>query len=228
MANILAAVHLAHKSGLPEDAVVNTFSFLTTAPDVETADIDLLHTSLTAFYNVIPSGHNAIAGMIGPQISRVNFACVTKFYDLAGHLDGTPHGSPVAVRDWTLGPMIPGAKGLPSECACALSFRADYADDPEFSSTTRPRARDRGRIYIGPITVSSTEEEALTSRVKVTQSARETLVTQGAALRDVAGFAWAVWSRRNAILEPVVAVWADDAIDIQRRRGERAVARTAG
>lgn len=226
MVAVLADVVLHHKSGLPRDSVVNTFTFATVNP-LDDAESGAIRDDLAAFYNTIPSGHNAIAGFIGSQISRT-VAVDVKCYDLTGHLDGSAHGSPDFIQTFMLGPRVAGATDLPSELCSALSFRAAYVDDPEFSPTGRPRARDRGRVYIGPLTASTFTQDDTTGRVSLTQSFRETMTIAGAALRDAPGRAWSVWSRRNAVIEPVVAVWCDDAFDVQRRRGEAPVVRTTG
>lgn len=226
MVAVLADVVLHHKSGLPRDSVVNSFAFATVNP-LDDLEAGAIRDDLASFYNTIPSGHNAIAGTIGSQISRT-IPVDVKLYDLTGHLDGTAHGSPRFVKTFTLGPRLAGATDLPSELCAALSFRADYATDAEFAAGARPRARDRGRIYIGPLTQTTLTQDSTTGRVNFVSVFRETLATQGAALRDAPGRAWSVWSRRNAVLEPVTVVWADDAVDIQRRRGEAPTTRTTG
>jgi hypothetical protein len=212
MANVLAQVTLPAKSAIPRDNVVNTFAFLT--PLAEAADIDYLGIA------------GAIAGFINESIARTADSVVIKFYDLAGHLDGSPHGSPRSIQTFTLGNMVPGAEALPREIAACLTFQCAYGSDAEFAGHTRPRARDRGRIYIGPLTSSTGQTDATTGRRRFTTSFQETLTLAAAALVAFPGSAWAVWSRKAGLLNPVVGGWCDDAYDVQRRRGERPVART--
>jgi hypothetical protein len=226
MANVLAQVTLPAKSAIPRDNVVNTFAFLT--PLAEAADIDYLGIAgaIELFYNTAPSGHNSIAGFINESIARTADSVVIKFYDLAGHLDGSPHGSPRSIQTFTLAAMVPGAEALPREIAACLTFQCAYGSDAEFAGHTRPRARDRGRIYIGPLTSSTGQTDATTGRRRFTTSFQETLTLAAAALVAFPGSAWAVWSRKAGLLNPVVGGWCDDAYDVQRRRGERPVART--
>lgn len=227
MGDVLAEVVLAHKSGLIADSVVNTFAFITTSTPPSNTEMDAIASDIVDFYNVVPSGHNAVAGFIGSQISRVANACHIKFYDLAGHLNGTPHGSPIRDVAFTLSAMVPGATPLPSELAAALSFRAAYNTAVEFAPGERPRASLRGRVFIGPLTQSTSQVDGTTGRVSLTTSFRETLTISGAALRDSTDSQWGVWSRKLAQLRDVELVWCDDAYDVQRRRGEKAIVRTA-
>lgn len=220
MANVLATVTFEHKSGLVEDRVVNSFAFITDGTPPSGGDYDDIKTALADFYNVAPAGHNSIAAIIAPCIDRAKLAQV-KMTVLDGHLDGTPHGSPDNIQQFTLEPANPGAVGLPSEVAICLSFHSSYGSDVEFTSTTRPRSRDRGRVYIGPLVTGVTSEEPTTLKCRVAQSTRETLIDRGSFLAATTPNQWCVWSRKAGLLKPVTEVSVDDAFDIQRRRGER-------
>lgn len=220
MASVKVEVVLAHLSGLAKDAVVNDFAFTTPSTPPTGAELTAISTALVSFYNTVPSGHNSIANIIGPTISRVALVHQIRFYDITGHEDGSRAGSPVRVDTWTLNAMTAGAAPLPTECAIALSFHSPFFSDPEFGIGTRPRSRDRGRIYIGPLVQGTLDHNPPVNRPFVAQSTRETLVTQGAALRDDTGTAWCVWSRKSAALKTISNVSVDDAFDTQRRRGE--------
>jgi hypothetical protein len=220
MTAILSQIVLEHRSGLPEDRVVNNLAWAVGSTGLPSStDLENLTVDISNFYNVVPSGHNALAGFIAPCISRTAFASKIKWYDLTGHLDGSAHGSPFATTEFTLSDAVSGAQGLPSEVAVCMSFRAGYGSDPEFAGSTRPRARDRGRIFLGPLT-KSVCEEVTNSRVRVSQSFRETVIDRAEALIASTTGAWSVWSRAAGTLDPVVAAWVDDAFDTQRRRGE--------
>jgi hypothetical protein len=108
------------------------------------------------------------------------------------------------------------------------SFHSFYAADPEFIPGARPRARDRGRIYWGPLTSDVLTQDGGTMRTRVKDTVRSDLMKKMQGLRDDPGFSWSVWSRKNSTIDPVQVVWVDDAIDIQRRRGEKAIVRTTG
>lgn len=227
MASLLAEVVLPHKSGIPSDNVVNTFAFTTPSVGIVDTEVDAVTDSLVTFYSTAPAGGDSIASMIGNQISRTALVNIN-VYDLTGHLDGSPHGSPILIQSFALPAHVGAGPDLPAEIAVCLSFRAEYATDVEFAPGARPRARDRGRIYLGPLGTGMLTQDGTTGRVFVNATQRISMRDKMRELRDAAGHAWSVWSRKNAILEPVSAVWVDDAFDIQRRRGEKAVARTLG
>lgn len=230
MASVLAQVVLPHVSGLPENNVVNTFAFNTPSVGIVDTELGLIGTDIIGFYNT-PGGGSAVGSYLGEQISR-SLSARIQFYDLTGHLDGTPHGSPVFETDFGL--IASGAgQELPSELAVCLSFNALYGTDPEFGplvggARSRPRARDRGRIYLGPLHFGLGVFDATQGEVRVSTTARTDIKNSAVTLRDSANSAWGVWSRANGVIEPVSAVWVDDAFDVQRRRGVKASARTAG
>lgn len=225
MAEILAQVVLPSASGLPENNVVNTFAFLTPSVGIVTSEVTAVATDLAAFYTTNPGGQ-AIGAYIGEHISR-SLSARIKFYDLTGHLDGTPHGSPFMETTFVLPASAVGSE-LPAEVAICISFQAAYGADAEFGPGTRPRSRDRGRVFIGPLTGAVLFFDATQGDVRVISTARVDFKNAAKALRDSTTSAWAVWSRKNAVLEPVVSVWVDDAIDIQRRRGVKPSTRTSG
>jgi hypothetical protein len=112
-----------------------------------------------------------------------------------------------------------------------LCYHADFGTDAEFGpgGATRPRARDRGRVYIGPLSASGCiSQEATTLRPFVSDNLRNTLIDAGRRLANFAGLpaTWVVWSRKAAAVHNVVALSVDDAFDTQRRRGERPNVRT--
>jgi hypothetical protein len=41
---------------------------------------------------------------------------------------------------------------MPPQCAAVLAFRRDYGTDIEHVPPARPRSRDRGRLFVGPLT----------------------------------------------------------------------------
>lgn len=221
-APVLAVVKLAMKSGIPSDVVQNTFAF---EYDLTGIGASALNTALVAFYNANHVGPGALNSYLSEALSTSSNANTISYYDLTGHLSGTPHGSPVAVTQWTLGATGTGTPGPNEVCMC-LTAQADYGTDVEFGPGTRPRARDRSRVYIGPLEITLvTAEDTTTHAITVGTSPQQSLAASGAALL-AANVGWSVWSRRDAALKPVVSGWVDNAFDIQRRRGIKASART--
>lgn len=212
-------------TGLSADNVVNTFTF-NQAGGILPSDMDDIFTALNAFYEQVDAlVLNPIASYIGPAVSRSQ-PVVVRFYDIDGHLNGSPAGSPVLIRpnDWSLGASA-SATGLPSEVAICLTAYADYLGDVEFGPGTRPRSRDRARIYVGPLNV--TAQTTAIGRTRPDPALLTNLAEAGARLaRAPMGPNWVVWSRRSATIKPVTKVSVDDAFDTQRRRGIDPTAKT--
>lgn len=224
--NYHTVVRIPAISGIPSDAVENTFSWIMPGALLLT-DITEIHSALAEFYNTTPvGGTNPVAGYIGETATRSASTMTT--YAIPS--TPGPLGPPVDISTFFLAAHVASTMDLPSEVACALSFHGDYAGLAEFGSGSRPRARVRGRIYLGPlvnVTTTSVQVDAVTGRVKPSLTMRNDITAAAARLRDRAASQWAVWSRKNNALYPVVNGWVDDAFDIQRRRGEKALSRTA-
>jgi hypothetical protein len=226
MAVILVTTVLKALSNIPDDQFMNNWVFTTPTGAYTQAEVDAVLTDIEAFYNVAePTTANKVTDFLSNEISRAAGGAEHMVYDITGFLDGTPHGSPTFRKVWTLGASnAPAAVNLPSEVAVVLSFNASYAGDAEFLGATRPRARDRGRVYIGPLNVNSDEADPET-RARPFIGLRNTLAGRAEVLMNASGHAWSVWSRVNAAVEPVVGGWVDNAFDIQRRRGPEPTSR---
>lgn len=226
MADYLAKVTLRAASGIAEDDVVNDFSFVTLDP-WEAADRSAATVAIARFYNAtdapqVPLGAQvrSVAARIGPSISRAAGACEVAFYRRVAPSWDT--GSPEGVDSFTLGAALGGEIELPREVGVKLSFRADYGDLPERGvGGTRPRARRRGGVFIGPI-VGDAVEAGVSGAVRVHSDFRNDLAKAGLRLwheiqpQDAEH---AVWSTVDEASFPVVKYKVDDAFDIQRRRG---------
>jgi hypothetical protein len=230
----LARVTIPNKNGLAVDAVVNTFAFDVDATDTaKQADV---FTAVAGFYD----GNNAVSGenvIESIAASHDVIHPLVELYDLTSHLDGSNLGSPVATAapTWArLGSRSTAAAG--GQLAACIVFHADY-DVPEVGASgsipstdeaqdqgapathtgvTRPRARERGRIYIGPLNQGDTTTDTngnplLTAGVAGTlQAASVALMAQPVS--------WSVWSRRDSQLRHVTHGWVDLGIKTQRGR----------
>lgn len=218
------SVTFEHFDGLPRDRVVNTFTFHNGGFDFDETALTDIETRIEAFYNVTPTGGtHPLAFYMSGALSRA-VRPVIRHYNLDGHLDGSPHGSPVRVTNWgsNLG-SVGGTQLLPGECAGVITFVADLTGIPEFGPGTRPRSRHRGRIYLGPLTnaaLSVSSNRAILDPTFVQDAGKAALELIGPADPLLQ-----VWSRKLAVTNDVVSIEVDDAFDTQRRRGERAVSR---
>lgn len=219
---VRAVMHAA--SGLPADDVINDFAFKLVGGGPVEADYLNLLSAVSSFYrDVTTSTGNAVGGYISSQIPRTVTHRVD-MYDLSG---GLPLGSPVFSSDW-LGPdTVIGTEGCPTEVAGCLSFHADLTDIPEEAGATRPRARRRGRLFVGPLSTAAynktTPPYSLTTNFGTTLREAAVRLADAAAADD---WLWSVWSRTDSVLRQIVGGFTDNAPDTQRRRGFKATSRT--
>lgn len=208
-------------SGLPEDRVINDFAFHQAAA-VNDADIAAMFALVDEFFRTPTATTFVVSEYISSWINR----SATHALQAYKIVDG-PLGSPIAEDPW-LGPVArrAGSNNLPAEVACVLSFHADLTGVAEEAGAIRPKARRRGRLFIGPLVdLTVTGGDA---NVVVQPGFRSTLQSAAVRLMDnsEADHPWSVWSRKDKVLRPVVGGWTDNAIDTQRRRGPAATARS--
>lgn len=157
------------------------------------------------------------------SISQATNACSLEIYDITAHLDGSAAGAPVSFENFTWSTGIESSSHpLPEAAAILFGYRAAYGTDPEYGPGTRPRARDRGRFYIGPLNVNATYPEPSTGRciwetgaVTAFQTAYSGLLTPGPGPSSTS---MVQWSRANAMVKQIATTWIDDAPRYQRRR----------
>lgn len=211
--------------GDPLDSTTNSFTFAVDSVD-STSIADAISTVNDFYTHVI--GANSIGSVLHESLSRAANACVIRCYDISAHLDGTAHGSPVGLGTFTLPSSAGSSPVLPEGVCCVGTFHSAYGSDVEFLSGTRPRARDRGRLYIGPldetwVSVNSTTKRVFcaATRMGIVAGHMDYMRTNPHGL-----CVWSVWSRKNAITHPVVGGWVDDRFDYQRRREDQGVVRS--
>lgn len=180
---------------------------------------------------LIPSGGtHSLLELWGPTISRASGSGITKAFDVTGHLNGTPHGPPIVTASFTPSAAF-GGVGLPEGVCIVVTLQSPYGSDDEFLSGTRPRARDRGRIYFGPISTNALSPEATTNRSVVASATMTNLlgfVKSIASITPATGqtYVLSVWSRRAALMKPLSQAWVDDRPDYQRRRADQGATRS--
>lgn len=222
MGQVLAVVTLNKKSMIPKDAVQNRFAFTTGTVPASVAELAEISSLIDNFYNAAQSTGVGVTHWMASSLNPANNSHSIDFYDLTGHLNGTSHGSPFRTEPFTLA-GLPANEGLPDECAICISYHSDFGVDRESVGNTRPKARDRGRMYIGPLA---------TGCVSIPDPNKEAVVTPNclSTMRDAMStlvvnpnlVTWCLWSRADAALKPVVGGFVDNAFDVQRRRGNAA------
>lgn len=213
------------------DAPTQTFNFHQTAGAGIASEYQEMAQILVAKLIATPSGATASAtSYLGQTVSRATNSATVTVYDITGHEDGSRHGSPIYGLAFTPSTAIVSTV-FPSECAVVVTLQATYGSDVEYGpGNTRPRARDRGRIYWGPFVGGQVlagpnnegyvQGQVLVNLTKFIKSIADFNTTTLATRTQLC-----VWSRKDASLKPLDLCWADDEWDTQRRRGNREGAR---
>lgn len=230
----LATVTIQSDTGVPTDAVVNTFAINqytpSTATSTENQNVAL---AFVNFYVSSPGGTtrtgSALTGSISSYLSPVlnNSAgmMTVRLYDIPA--PGNLMGSPAYTMTQTLiASALSSPTPIPSEVALAVTLEAGGRENAavELGNGTRPKSRYTGRIYIGPL-----NNHAVTTLNGVARPATlfadvciNAVNALDQAIRTVNVAAdLAVWSRVDGLVRAVRAVSVDDSFDIQRRRGEK-------
>lgn len=214
-----------HKvSQIPEDAVVTTWyfgSYTLAAADLFTK----AHGLVSAFWNTaVPAVGQNIAHFLSPTISRQPAALTYDGYN-AHAWESLVLGPPFATVTDALDPISAGTEPGVDEVACVLSYHSSLAGLGEGSEAgPRPRARHRGRLYIGPLDHARCVSSNTTNTVflpNFTQCISEAALR----LMQNAGGDWCQFSRTERSARQVTGGFVDNAPDIQRRRGIKATLR---
>lgn len=197
-----------------------TFESATATDFSGIADIS---TALIAFVNAAGTGgSHPMAHYLGTVADRGSNAGLVELYDVTGHLDGTAAGAPKSVTNFTISNADGSpASNLPASIACVIGFKSPYGTDVEFGTGTRPRSRDRNRIYLGPLGINTVSDDTTTGRTKFTAAFRTDVLASMFSLASshgTAGWALRVWSRAASAVKLVDQAWMDDQPDVQRRR----------
>lgn len=220
-----ATVTVPHDSGLPRDAIQNTWAFSNTGTvdrDLAAVEID---TRLTAFYNAL---NTFLSSQYTWADARVSIVDMT---------DAKPR---IPYYDEALGLTEAGTtiNDMPAEVAVCLSFQSARASGYNMR-------RRRGRVFVGPFAVGSADQAQVQSGLYglIATAAADHLLNYTPALVK-----WSVYSPYThhgiavgdrltkddpevpdflpASFTQVARLWVDNAWDTQRRRGPKASART--
>ncbi len=235
--DVLVDLEFPSISGFAADSVHMGFAIATQVGWSPTTEIGELTIPIASFFNASQPNAEYVRSYISHEISRAAAACKFKIYDLAGALNGGPHGSPIAEDTMTLGAAFNDG-AFPSQIANVLTLNGYPAADPPPVETAdgadpgtapdRPLQRHRGRLFVGPL-MSNAGEQGAGVAVRPTATFQTTLRQAANGLRDtltVDGHSWAVWSRANGALYPVESVSTDNRFDTQRRRALTPTVRT--
>lgn len=210
MTILRAMVTIPRDSGIPADAVTNTWHFNTGGALLPT-DAGIVRDRLAEFYNN-PNTVNSVA----QYLSRVldGDGARIKVYDLSNPEPRVP----VLDVGMPIGPIT--AEAIVSEVAICLSYHADFVSGA-------PRARRRGRIFLGPLASNVMSFSFGEPRPSPEVRGDLKLAAERLIAADTPLLKWSVYSpTANTAAAPIVGGWIDNAFDTQRRRGVRPTTRT--
>jgi hypothetical protein len=221
-ADFLIRTVMSTTSGLPEDVIVNDFAVHLPALSPDASEVEAAMDAVGDFFRGTNLSADTVGTYISDDVSRAATHTIQAYQIVAG-----PLGSPFLEKDW-LGPTTEaGSESMPREVCGVLSFHADLTGISEEVGATRPKARRRGRIFVGPLgkNAISVSDNPPVLAPAFTNAMRLHAVQLFDDLLAV-GWDWCVWSRADQTLRKVVAGWTDNAPDVQRRRGQAPTLRT--
>lgn len=204
---------MPYSSGLAQDVVVNSFHF------------DGLNglEQFEKIFEMVSDFYNDGTGMISPV-----------GYYLSAYIQRSPTVANVKVYNWDnekpRPPLFESNMALPAAAsATSLPFEvalcSSYAGQPQAGVS---RARQRGRIYLGPFVTGA----ATTTANQPSRPSGSLITDAGAAMErlteqsQTSGWpTFCVYSRVNQTLYPVTHGWVDNEWDTQRRRQTKATSR---
>jgi hypothetical protein len=216
-------------------------TYMTSKAAPSAADVVDLVTMLALSMKTIPTGATlAPSGYLSSALNETANGCWVQGTDISQHLDGSPAGSPTAFSYWTY-PGISTSYAFPEGIAVNIRIQAPYGTDPEFgpveppppgsdpgdpSANTRPRARDRGRMYFGPCNSNIMAFDATTGESKTSTQAQTDLlkwINTIATWTSAAGTIWdlGVWSQVAQSVKVATQAAIDERLDYQRRRSDQ-------
>lgn len=193
------------KSGLAEDVFVNTLYFL--ADDNKVTAADDINAAILDFYNTPGPTHplNAYMSTFVDQVLTV------KVYKMSDAAPKEP-----LIREQTLTTTRLVTEGFPEEVAVCLSY----------SAASPHTDRRRGRIYLGPLTSACFAANAGTSQCIVNSTFQGDIAAAAVRLANHVDAGWLIYSKIGVGSYAAVETgWIDNAVDIQRRRGPKAISR---
>jgi len=203
-------------NGLAQDGVVNTWYC---RPNLGETDHLL---AAADFRQALATFYNSLTGFYSSE--TITGAWTTKAYRLT---DAKPR-SPI-VTD-TMGVNVSAGQAYPRELAVCLSYKGSYLSGS-------PRARFRGRVYLGPLKASLGATAG--GDVRLAEAQRSIILNAAGALLAASTasstYDWVVYSPTEdpggsdtSVGKLVAGYWVDNAFDIQRRRGSKPSIRSGG
>jgi hypothetical protein len=207
-------------------------SYFASSSAADITDVTDLVGHVTASLLAVPAGAtNKPITYLSSVLTASTTGGKYEVYDVTAHLDGSVAGSPVLIGSFsTVGLGV--SSGIPEGCALTVTLQAPYGTDVEFAPGTRPRSRDRGRIYFGPLANGAAFTTDTNARTVPSTAIRTDLCQWIKAINVYTTaphsipYNLTVWSRKNHLMKSLQEVWVDDRFDYQRRRAGKESTKT--
>lgn len=227
MATSHALVRVSLGRYLLPEYIRPTLDFTMMSPDGFDYDPAEAATLVENFFNNTATGAaNAVKHYLqGSVLLAGTGAHHIKVYDLTPVLAPTPPplGSPVVDTTFTIS-GTEASLPLPDECAVVLSYHADLTGVPEFVGRTRPAARRRGRVYLGPLDRVACSEDSGSPVVSPTFITDLNAAAKALLITGSSHWVGGVWSKTDHTVRRVVGGWVDNLFDVRDHRGDRRIA----
>lgn len=192
-------------------------------PSLDFTTAETPGTAIDNFWNALATGQSfPLSEWMSSLYSRVANSATLEWYDITNHLDGSPAGAPFRVDTGNLNHAgLSGSDLHPALCG-VVAYRRAYGSDEEHSGTTRPRARDRGRVHIGPLRSQALNDgtgeaapifasDCIAAAIGLAQTKNALSANQ---------FNWVQWSRKNASVANISFVGMQYGLGILRGRAD--------
>lgn len=201
MVILRAQTELKMGAGQEASAPTSILWFDSTTPET---DVDEIFAAITDAYN-------SVSGDLSGQVDNADHR--VRIYDMS---DPEPR-APIFDDTFSL-VEAPSGSSLPPQCSMVISFQGVRVSGVQ-------QARRRGRVYIGPLDVSSVGTTGLLTSTCVGHGINWAQDMLTASL-DATTWNWVVWSRVNESATVITNGWIDNRVDTQRRRSADATSRT--
>jgi hypothetical protein len=213
--------------GLRSGFVTNSFDWVWFSEGSPAGgDLTNLMVSAADPYHTTVASHQGWYYYMSGALDRTSDVCEVAVFTV-NPIGSDPEelGPPIATANFTLGAASGEGAAVewPNQVAACISWRSDYGTDEEYGTHVRPRADDRGRIFLGPLNgaCAALTGVGLEYPCLSTACVADLGLNYAAMVTTASSYFWipAVWSRKEKVFKAVTDYAVNNHFDTQRRRG---------